>query len=75
LIELRFGAISVFGTEQGSGSFWTAILDLLNRSFGQGRVGVISTGASRLLQFFSSLLKVLLNRTPDEFGDRSARPS
>jgi hypothetical protein len=32
-----------------------------------------NTVASRLLKFLSSLLKVLVNRTPDEFSHRSAR--
>jgi hypothetical protein len=39
---------------------------------GQGLRGVTSTVASRLLQFLGSLLKVLINRTPDEFCHRSA---
>ena len=32
-----------------------------------------NTVASRLFQFLGSLLQVLINRTPDEFGNRSAR--
>jgi hypothetical protein len=44
-----------------------------NRLLGQGRPGADNTEASRLLQFFRSLVKVLVNRTPDEFCHRSAR--
>jgi hypothetical protein len=37
-----------------------------------GRCGADNTVASRLLQFFRSLQKVLVDRTADEFGHRSA---
>ena len=40
---------------------------------GQGRRGADYTVASRLLQFLCSLLKVLVDGTPDEFRHRSAR--
>jgi hypothetical protein len=43
-------------------------------SCGQGRRGATNTVAPRLLQFLGSLLKVFVNRTPDEFGNRSACP-
>jgi hypothetical protein len=42
-------------------------------SCGQGRRSARSTVASRLLQFFCSPPKVVVNRTPDEFCHRSAR--
>lgn len=41
--------------------------------FGQGRQGASNTLSLRLLQFLSPLLKVLVNRTADEFRHRSAR--
>jgi hypothetical protein len=39
---------------------------------GQGRRGACNTEASRLLQFLGSLVKILVNRTADEFRHRSA---
>jgi hypothetical protein len=40
--------------------------------FGQGGLGADYTVASRLLQFFCSLPKVVVNRTPDKLCHRSA---
>jgi hypothetical protein len=70
--ESANGKSSVDASEQTTVTIRLAIAASYSGCVGQGRPGADNTEASRLLQFFRSLVKVLVNRTPDEFRDRSA---
>jgi hypothetical protein len=71
-MEASVCTIPTFAENSESDSVRIATAASLKGCFGQGRRGVGSAVASRLLQFLGSLQKIRVNRTAYEFGDWSA---